>query len=72
MTLTNSSNKKLKILEIQLKATTKPAKDRGKWALLEEAYTMIVFFFFFKKKKNEMTVTKDAADPQFRTAGINN
>ena len=25
------------------------AKDRGKWALLEEAYTMTVFFFFNKK-----------------------
>ena len=41
------------------------AEDRGKWALLEEAYTMTVL-------KNEMTVTKDAAAPQFRTAGINN
>ena len=41
------------------------AKDRGKWALLEEAYTTTV-------KKNEMTVTKDAAAPPFRTAGINN
>ena len=46
------------------------AKDRRKWALLEEAYTMTVFFFF--KKKKGMTVTKHAAAPQFRTAGINN
>ena len=49
MTLTNSSNRNLKILEIQSKATIKRnktwiniAKDRGKRTLLEEAYTMTV------------------------------
>ena len=49
MTSTNSSNKNLKKVKTQSKAAIKPtkleiniAKDRRRWALLEETYTMTV------------------------------
>ena len=62
MTSTNSSNKNLKILKNPIESSNQTnkawisiAKDRGSWALLEEAYTMTVEEQQEMRKKEKIT-----------------